>query len=409
MVTKYSNPEWKRFSQCVRDGRLDQAQVLLENLRKDYPDNHKIWRWMLKLAKTEAKRIECLRKLVQIAPQEPTYRHKFVKHLFNRGVRLAKGDDHQQARLDFKEASDLHPHSEKIWYWLAFVAKNNQDRASYLTKVLTINPNHSQAREWMAKHLAKQQDPDTSWQCPICQETYQETQSECGQCGVVLDLNDISYILSDRKVDVNLVHMGITNLNHRALNGHRFQNKMNIGIAYLNLHQWEKALEVFLDIQPIQPDLELLNSAIRHLQEKAKEKEEAFKPPARSRGTVMVVDDSATVRKLVTITVEDMGFDVLEASNGSQALSKIFEKKPDCIFLDIKMPQMDGYQVCKILKENEHTQDIPIIMLTGQDGFIDRVRGKMAGALDYITKPFDAETLAGALERHLSKRVHHGS
>jgi twitching motility two-component system response regulator PilG len=117
------------------------------------------------------------------------------------------------------------------------------------------------------------------------------------------------------------------------------------------------------------------------------------------RGTILVVDDSPTVCKLVCITLEKRGYQVITASNGLEALARINDRLPDLILLDITMPRMDGYQLCKIVKGNQGTKCIPVIMLTGKDGFIDRVRGRMAGSTDYITKPFAPDTLLQAVEK----------
>lgn len=409
MEKKNSPSYWQLFSSAVRDGRMDEARQFVRSLVEIHGSSPKVWRWWLKLAENDEERLQGYRKLVDLEPQRAEYRHRLVRLLFNLGVSLAKSGEHQLADQHFKEASRHHPSSEKIWYWRAYVAPNNEQRQSFLEKVLEINPDHPQANAWLNVRKKLHQEHHDPWPCPICQEEYSQEQQECSQCGVILDLSRLDYILSSRAIDENLIHMGITNLTHRALNGHRFENRFHIGIAYLNLQQWEKALEVFLDIRPMDPENDRLNAILNQLQSKALEKENERQPPARHRGTVMIVDDSTTVRKLVSITVEDLGFKVVEAANGSQALSQIFEKKPDVVFLDIKMPQMDGYQVCRILKENQHTADIPIIMLTGQDGFFDRVRGKMVGALDYITKPFDAETLVTALEKHFTARIRHGN
>lgn len=89
------------------------------------------------------------------------------------------------------------------------------------------------------------------------------------------------------------------------------------------------------------------------------------------------------------------------AKDGLEALAKINEQLPDLIFLDITMPRMDGYQLCKIIRNNEQTSKIPVVMLSAKDGFFDKVKGRMAGSSDYITKPFDAETLIKAIRKHL--------
>jgi twitching motility two-component system response regulator PilG len=74
---------------------------------------------------------------------------------------------------------------------------------------------------------------------------------------------------------------------------------------------------------------------------------------------------------------------------------------PDLVLLDITMPKMDGYEVCRQIRSNPESKDIPVVMISGKDGFFDKVRGRMAGTTAYITKPFGPETLMKALETYL--------
>ena len=83
------------------------------------------------------------------------------------------------------------------------------------------------------------------------------------------------------------------------------------------------------------------------------------------------------------------------------ALERINEVIPDLILLDITMPRMDGYQVCKLIRGNDVTKDVPIVMISGKDGFFDKVRGRMAGTSGYITKPFGPETLMKTVDAYL--------
>src|SRR5205085_9209348 len=107
------------------------------------------------------------------------------------------------------------------------------------------------------------------------------------------------------------------------------------------------------------------------------------------RKTILVVDDSPTIRKLVTLTVERRGYATRTAGTGFEAIDVIRDHGvPDLILLDITMPGMDGYQLCKLLRQNADTTNIPIIMLSGRDGFFSKVRGRMAGSTEYVTKPF---------------------
>lgn len=143
-------------------------------------------------------------------------------------------------------------------------------------------------------------------------------------------------------------------------------------------------------------------------------KENAFSPYPEPRekeakvpsdqGAILVIDDSPTIQKIVSITLERQGYRILIASDGMQALARFNEVVPDLIFLDIELPHMDGYQVCKVIKGNGLTKDVPVIMLFERDRFFDRVRGCMAGATNYITKPFQPATLLQAVEKHCRKR-----
>jgi len=89
----------------------------------------------------------------------------------------------------------------------------------------------------------------------------------------------------------------------------------------------------------------------------------------------------------------------LLAEDGFEALSKVNDDRPDLIFCDILMPRLDGYQTCAIIKRNARFSDIPVVLLSSQDGGVDRARGRMAGAQDHLSKPFSKEQLLGAVQQ----------
>ncbi len=108
---------------------------------------------------------------------------------------------------------------------------------------------------------------------------------------------------------------------------------------------------------------------------------------------VLVVDDEAVNRKLVQALLSSRGYRVEEASNGEEAVSKVRALRPDLILLDIMMPRLDGLQTCRILKQDEETRLIPVVLLTALAALDDRVTGIEAGADDFLTKPFNAVEL----------------
>ena len=111
--------------------------------------------------------------------------------------------------------------------------------------------------------------------------------------------------------------------------------------------------------------------------------------------TVLVVDDDKTNRSLLSIILGKAGYRVIEAIDGKDALDKAFATPTDLVLLDIMMPRMDGYEVCKILKDDPRTEDIPVIFLSAKSETRDKITGLDSGGADYVTKPFDkGEVLA---------------
>jgi len=110
---------------------------------------------------------------------------------------------------------------------------------------------------------------------------------------------------------------------------------------------------------------------------------------------ILIVDDQPDNVELLEQILEDEEYDALTAYDGQEALDIVKEEMPDLILLDIMMPDMDGFEVCSILKSDEKTREIPIIFVTARTETVDKVKGLELGAVDYITKPFEeTEVLA---------------
>jgi len=124
------------------------------------------------------------------------------------------------------------------------------------------------------------------------------------------------------------------------------------------------------------------------------------KSAGSSKLRVLVVDDSATIRRSAETMLTNEGCEVITEENGFEALSKITRHRPNLIFVDIMMPRLDGYQTCAIIKNNVEFRDIPVVMLTSKDGLFDMARGRVVGSDQYLTKPFTREELLGAVKQH---------
>lgn len=117
---------------------------------------------------------------------------------------------------------------------------------------------------------------------------------------------------------------------------------------------------------------------------------------------ILVVDDDPNIALLVQMTLTKKPFyRVTIASNGREALEKVAQSQPDLILLDIMMPDMDGFEVCRRIKQEERTKFIPIIMISAKSEISDKLHGMDIGANDYITKPFNPEELLARVGAHL--------
>lgn len=121
--------------------------------------------------------------------------------------------------------------------------------------------------------------------------------------------------------------------------------------------------------------------------------------PVRRR--LLVVEDEDAVQATLKARLEAIGYDVLPAFDGEEALARARDEKPDLIILDLVLPKRDGYSVCRALKTDQRYRQIPVIILTGLDEEEHRVRGLHTGADAYMTKPFDSTELINTVRRLL--------
>lgn len=123
-------------------------------------------------------------------------------------------------------------------------------------------------------------------------------------------------------------------------------------------------------------------------------------------GTIMVVDDKPSNLKLLGSILRDKGYMVRIFPRGDLALKSAISDPPDLILLDVTMPGMDGYEVCRLLKENVHTKDLPVVFISALSETRDKIKAFQAGGVDFITKPFQVEEVHARVEIHLTlKRI----
>lgn len=117
---------------------------------------------------------------------------------------------------------------------------------------------------------------------------------------------------------------------------------------------------------------------------------------------ILVVDDERDIRNLLKQVLEHAGYEVETATNGREALEMVDRALPDLMLLDIMMPEIDGWEVCRQVKAKQKTKGVPVILLTVRNQALDKVVGmEVVGADDYVTKPFDLDELLARVDQHL--------
>lgn len=378
--------------------------------------------------------------------------------LLRQGIAAAKTGDKERARSLLRAAAEDNPRVEITWLWTATVAEGPEELEHSLEQALALNPTNEKVRAWLERARAERkarsvppasgpppanaphiQARSTKWRCPICDQSFTARPQRCVQCRSILTVGDLDDFFEDHDVRRELVESAIERLERFGRTDDPAIRYRTLGLAYLNLGQPRDAAVHLRTASDLRPEDRKLRRTVRELMERlaVETKEIAADRPARKdvgtveieaemlvdvrqtarqalsakpqdageerRPVILVVDDSPTVRKLVEVTLERKGYQVLAAANGMESLAKMKETTPDLIILDVTMPHLDGYKICRVVKENALTSEVPVVFLSGQDGFLNKVRGRMAGAVEYLTKPVKPETLVRVVSQNLPR------
>lgn len=334
------------------------------------------------------------------------------RDLLKKGIAAARQGDKGTARSMLMAATEMAPETELAWLWLASVAHNRDETVAYLERALAINPDDERTRTWLERVRVGKAKPRRHFRCPFCHGESLVEVAKCPSCRSVIQLKNIDLLINNTDADQEILRAALDRL--EALSGTQVTHEIHLQIAlgYLNLKRTYEGITRLRVARQMAPEAVELASTIEQLETRmeaaARAAAHLARPEAgagRAKRVVLVVDDSPTVLKLVGVTLERQGHEVLVASNALQALAKLDEVTPDLLLLDISMPHMDGYQLAKLVRANPTTADVPMVMLSGRDGFFDKMRGRMAGATDHIAKPFDPATLVAAVEKHCQREA----
>ncbi|HYE75584.1 MAG TPA: response regulator [Blastocatellia bacterium] len=268
---------------------------------------------------------------------------------------------------------------------------------------------------------------DEKWSCPVCQANGLESRERCNSCQALLSLDNLDALLNNDEANMSLIYSMIDRYESLSSADVDFATHYQLALAYLNIKRIAQGIARLRAAYELQPDqilkdqLDQLVSRYRDLQRKESNEVKLVEvadsgthkpavlaenslPAASEQRIVLIVDDCETVQQVVASTLEYAGYRVVVASHGLEALTRLTEIIPDLILLDIALPHLDGYQLCKLIKANTITKAVPVIMLSGKDGVFEKMRGKLVGATDYVTKPFETDLLIEKVEYYCRNR-----
>jgi twitching motility two-component system response regulator PilG len=289
--------------------------------------------------------------------------------LVKQGVALARAGDKTRARPLLRQAVENDPANESAWMWLASVAESPQEALATLEQVLAINPDHEQARS--AAHAARL-----------------KVGVAAAKAHMKPRARELLHIVVGDEPDNELAWMWLANIADSPA----------------------EAVTCLERVLAINPSNELARSTYQRCQTSARlartvastaapsaapARYESQDAPCVGPKTILMVDDDPDVREALARVLVDGGYQTLAAADGFEAIAALRDQgAPDLILLAAALPGgMDGYQLCKLLRENTATAQTPMVLLSETSSFVSKMRGRMAGAVAELVKPFEASEL----------------
>jgi twitching motility two-component system response regulator PilG len=346
--------------------------------------------------------------------------------LLEEGIRLCERLEFSAAQKPLMAFVKENRKNALGWLWLSRAVTDLKKIKAALAEAHRLEPEDAEIAEEVEKARllgSAAQDARIS-RCPFCYAPMEQHSPFCPCCraGVLTEAETLAKI-DFQAVDHRLVRSAAARFEKVLAAEVNPKILFYSGVAYLNLNDFDKALTYFDLLMPIiqvdsryQKVAEQVTQIVDYIASNQKEERGGGQKQGEAerkqlidnqvnRRTVLVVEDSPTTRKVIKMTLQSGGFRVLEAVDGVEALSKLNDNRPDMVLLDIMLPKIDGYKLLSILKKNEETKNIPVVMLTSKNRIIDKVKGHLSSASAYLTKPFKPAELINVVSGILDKKA----
>jgi twitching motility two-component system response regulator PilG len=414
-------------SAAAGNGQQPQALALAREAVGLAPDCDAAWVGLASFSSDPDERIDALRRANDLSPHVTKTRLLLRDALLLSGVTAAAANP-DRARERFREAATIDPTDPRVWQALARVARSAGESLEALRELARLAPDRPGVRAVLKKALVVDAeslaasgaaaDAAARWREAAALDS-SDPAAWLGLAGTTTDGDEARRALDEAR------RAGGTDPRHAALSAQPAAGSVEPAAGFEQpAAGFEKPVEtapIALERTPleVQPPAASLPPAPRPVVADFAPRPPAIaataaptlggngsadaSAPAGSGRTVMIVDDSPTVRKILAMTLERAGYGVLSAADGEAALTALDDTLPDLILLDISMPKLDGYEVCKRIRANARTAHVPVVMLSGKDAFFDKVKGRMAGASEYLTKPFATPAVLAVIGRQFEE------
>lgn len=403
---------------------LDEARRCFRRAIEVQPEDELARLWLVEVSEDLGERVEALESLLELRPQDGSVRCTLSRDLATQGYQALESQDRETARRLFRRAHKLDPENCDALLQLAMEPKRDlNERIEMLSKVMQSNPDSTPLRE-LWEDLTEQALAESSTLpvnlCGVCGSAKEPGGLDCMTCGAHLSLFDLERLLNNDRLNRPKVVESIRKIRDQLEVAEHWKLRKRLLLAYLNLGDRHSAMDevqrllediplhepqrleveqVGLFLQKNNPDDPIATRELRSTVPSTREI--AATQEIKSIAHILVVDDSPTVQALVGATFEGGLHRLSYASTGMEALASLRHEIPDLVLLDIGLPNMDGYQLCRLIRQNPSTANVKVVMLSARDGFYDQVKARMVGCQDYVTKPFDPEQLQECVQNWL--------
>ena len=351
------------------------ARALLREGASLDPDDLRVWHALTLLADTPADALAAVRELIRLAPDDPAGRTLLMKALVADARALEAAGQPEEACSRWREAVTLDTHDIDAWLGLAQSTPDDDEAQKAIEAAFDIDPSDERVPSVMARVQAVPLDP-AAFELPP------DAFARLGPSeDVFARVEPAPDVFAQYDFSANPFAPFAASPDPTAAEPAQTPTA-------------SAALTAAPVPAPASTPVPTPDPTVTPGPTPAPMAAESDGPLRR---TVMIVDDSPTIRKILGLTLERAGYTVVAEPDGESAVERLTDVVPDVILLDIAMPKLDGYEVCKRIKKDPRTAHVPVVMLSGKDAFFDKVKGRMVGATEYLTKPFETPDVLAAV------------